>query len=56
MDNNIKITIDTLIKKAIEISKRSEYDYQIKDIVNLCWDFNYDYTEKLIEENELYVP
>ena len=56
MDDNTKITIETLINKAVEISKISKYDYQIKDIVNLCMDFDYNYTEKLIEENELYVP
>ena len=56
MNNNIKITIDTLINKAIEISKQHEYDYHIKDIYDLCCEFDYDYTEKLVQENELYIP
>lgn len=56
MTDNVKITIDTLVNKALEISNENKYDCKITDIIDLCYDFNIEYTESLIEKYNLYIP
>ena len=56
MNENIKITIDTLLNKALRISKSDKYTSDITDLIDIAYDFDYDYAEALRIELDIYRP
>lgn len=56
MTEREKIVIEVLIEKAMKLAERSSFDYHIKDITDICYELDCEYTEQLIELHQIYIP